>query len=205
MTRGDLLAAGRLGSTRPKYDTSQEKKPRNEIKKRDARAATTSAARAARVRRCRSRPLRGRPCSPPGSWSPPEGDQKNDRMKPWQAAVTRRRGTPRGDFASFLTIRSPIMNTRLSWCTTTISASARQRIHIKPTTPLAGDDTVLLDETPSDLLSRILNELAQNADIPWTIARQAVLRAFYLDEQESINQATGFHPGTTDRPQRGLI
>jgi hypothetical protein len=92
------------------------------------------------------------------------------------------------------------MKTHLSWYTTTILASGRQLMHVRPTIPLPGDKTVLLDEARSQLLSHVLNELARDSDIPWAIARQAVLRGFYANGQESLNRPTGLEPSArTDR------
>jgi len=67
----------------------------------------------------------------------------------------------------------------LDWYTTKVWPDGTQSIHIRPTTASTPNQTITLTHPDSQLLMRTLDEIAQDQTIPWSEARQAVLRGFW--------------------------
>jgi len=67
---------------------------------------------------------------------------------------------------------------RLDWFTTKITDEGGQLLHIRPSESTSTDDTLFLDEQHSNLLTEILDQVANDHSLPWSATRQAVLRAF---------------------------
>jgi len=68
---------------------------------------------------------------------------------------------------------------RLEWFTTEISPDGSQSVHIRPTQANTPGEILELNEAGSRLLMTILDEIARDPAIPWSEARQAVLRGFW--------------------------
>jgi hypothetical protein len=89
----------------------------------------------------------------------------------------------------------PCTPDHLDWFTTRIWPDGTQSVHIRPIDSITGDGQLVSEKgqgmtssnTPvialnhplSQLLMKILDRLGQDPDIPWSQARQAVLRGFW--------------------------
>jgi hypothetical protein len=90
---------------------------------------------------------------------------------------------------------TPCTPDHLDWFTTLIWPDGTQSVHIRPTDASTGDGqhvsengqgmtssntpAIALNHPDSQLLMKILDRLAQDPGIPWSQARQAVLRGFW--------------------------
>ncbi len=90
---------------------------------------------------------------------------------------------------------APCTPDHLEWFTTRIWPDGSQSVHIRPTEPSTGDGqhvsengqgmtssntpAIALNHPDSQLLMKILGRLAQDPDITWSLARQAVLHGFW--------------------------
>jgi len=66
----------------------------------------------------------------------------------------------------------------LDWFTTKITDEGGQLLHVRASESTSTDDTLFLDEEHSNLLTEILDQVANDHSLPWSATRQAVLRAF---------------------------
>jgi hypothetical protein len=67
----------------------------------------------------------------------------------------------------------------LTWFTSKIWPDGTQSVHIRPATASTPSQTIELNHPDSRLLMKTLDEIALIQSIPWSEARQAVLRAFW--------------------------
>jgi hypothetical protein len=90
---------------------------------------------------------------------------------------------------------APSSPAHLEWFTTRIWPDHTQSVHIRPTDSNTGDGqhvsengqgmtspntaAIALNHPDSQLLMTILDQIAQDPGIPWSQARQAVLRGFW--------------------------
>lgn len=68
----------------------------------------------------------------------------------------------------------------LDWFTTDVWPDGSQTVHLRPRNKDDGRRAILLSHPESQLLMTTLTQIAQDGDIPWSRARQAVLRAFWI-------------------------
>jgi hypothetical protein len=67
----------------------------------------------------------------------------------------------------------------LEWFTSKIWPDGTQSVHIRPAAASTPNQAIELSRRDSQLLIKTLDHIARDPAIPWTRARQAVLRAFY--------------------------
>lgn len=70
--------------------------------------------------------------------------------------------------------------TELDWFTTNVWPDGSQTVHLRPRNDHPGRRTIQLSHPDSQLLMTTLNQIAHDGSIPWTPARQAALRAFWI-------------------------
>lgn len=70
------------------------------------------------------------------------------------------------------------MDGHLDWYTTKILEDGSQVIHIRPTLSKDPKDILELDRDETFLLMALLDEIAKDHTLPWSEARQAILRGF---------------------------
>lgn len=71
------------------------------------------------------------------------------------------------------------MPVHLEWFTTDVFLDGTQKVAIRPIGSSASNETLQLDHSQSQTLMAILDRLAQDTTIPWTVARRAALQGFW--------------------------